>query len=298
MSESNVVWKVFSKRDAIGQAKIRKELKKFDQIDLNKEYNNLLNLIKEDKDCPLFGVSFNSKMIQTGRNLKKIGFIQFIYQVGSINLPAGITCDAAHECFSYAKKDRNSLNKTGTVLIKNLVYSDQDGRNYGGWCYASQEENQYTDAYNHRHENLTILLGLDSVAKIAYTLYRTIKANRLKVVRIHSSGDFRSIEYYLAWILVARYMTDVTFFGYTKVLPYLSQTFRSIWTDNIRIQYSFGGIFDSLLPYDDNGNPVIPTCFVELTPNQYRFDKVCIDHKDTRDFHYIMESKTFVLPLH
>lgn len=298
MSESNVVWKKFTNRESLGKARIRKQLSKMDKIDLNYEYNQFVEMVKQDEDCPVFGVSYNSKMVQTGRNLKKIGFVQFIYMVGSINLPAGITCDGAQECYSYAKKDRNSSNKTGTVLVKNLVYSDQDGRNYGGWCYASEEENQYADAYVHRHNNLTVLIQLKSVAEIAYSLYKTIRTNRLKVVRIHSSGDFRTIEYYLAWILCARLMEDVTFFGYTKILPYLSKKFRTMWTKNIRIQFSFGSIFDNDLPYDSDGNPVIPTCFVELKPKQYKYDKVCLDHEDTRDFQYIMDSKTFVLPLH
>lgn len=304
MKKSNVVWKKFSNREKMGRLKIAGQLAKLDQshpnyIDIDRERKIFHDLISDNND-PIFTfkISWNSKMQMTGRNLKKIGIVRFIRSVGSINLPSGVTCDAANECYAYAKKDKNSLNKTGTVLVRNSVYSDENGKDYGGWCYAAEEENQYSDARKARYYNLTNLLRIPNVADIAYSLYQSIKINRLEVVRISSAGDFKNIEYYLAWLLVAEVLPEVSFFGYTKILPYIVE-FRSMWSENIRIQYSFGGIYDNDLTYDENGFPTIPTAFVGLTPDDYPlYDRVCIDHEDTRDYEYIMAGRTFVLPIH
>lgn len=102
-------------------------------------------------------------------------------------------------------------------------------------CYALKAYNQYPSAkalwdYNfHLVQNDLDLLytRLDKqLAKIA--------KSKLRVVRIHQSGDFYSQEYIAVWTKLAKKYTGIKFYGYTKVNSILDLTqFEKL--DNVSI---------------------------------------------------------------
>jgi hypothetical protein len=66
----------------------------------------------------------------------------------------------------------------------------------------------------------------------------------LRVLRIHSSGDYLTREYLHAWIAVARQHPGITFYGYTKVAHWLPS--RATLPANMRLIVSHGGRFDNV----------------------------------------------------
>jgi len=192
-------------------------------------------------------------------------------QVASFDLPAGYTCPAARACRSYAHK------VTGKIT---------DGKGAEFRCYAASSESVFKNARFNRWSNFDLLhsAGADMVSLITESL-----PIGLKVLRVHSSGDFFSKKYFEAWVSVARLHPDITFFGYTKVLPYVNAD----KSDNFRLVYSFGGTMDSLVTNE-------PVAYVVNTVADgiSRGLEVSCQENPVDDFDYIMAGKSFALTLH
>lgn len=139
-------------------------------------------------------------------------------QVWSFDIPAGYTCPKADQCLSYSDR------KTGNIT---------DGKNCQFRCYAASLEARYKNSRKSHWDNYTTLLDARDMTAV---ILKSIP-NKTKVVRIHSSGDFYSRDYFQAWINVALARPDITFFGYTKILDYVD--FPK--PDNFTLVYSFGG---------------------------------------------------------
>lgn len=72
--------------------------------------------------------------------------------------------------------------------------------------------------------------------------------NKIDAIRIHSSGDFYSIEYILKWISIMLDNPDIIFYAYTKSVPHFQAVNRTIdIPDNFRLIYSKGGKYDHLI---------------------------------------------------
>ena len=65
-------------------------------------------------------------------------------------------------------------------------------------------------------------------------------------IRIHSSGDFFSQDYFDAWIVVPRAHPERTFYAYTKALPFWIKRLSNI-PANLKLTASFGGTHDALI---------------------------------------------------
>lgn len=194
-------------------------------------------------------------------------------QVTSFDLPAGYTCPMADECLS--KADR----VTGKIT---------DGKNVKFRCYAASSESAFKNARNAHWRNFDAIRRL-STNEISDLILSELPKD-VKVVRIHASGDFFSQRYFNAWVRVAFSRPDVKFFGYTKVLKYVSAS----KPDNFKLVYSFGGKQDSALSNE-------PTCFVVNNIEQAMEKGVeiaCPDSKSANDFEYIMNSKSFAILIH
>ena len=193
-------------------------------------------------------------------------------QVTSFDLPAGHTCPAADMCKSFANRE------TGKIT---------DGDNCKFRCYASSMEARYTATRKAHWRNFDALrkLSLDKMVElILSSIPRTVK-----IVRIHASGDFFSKRYFQAWVRVAELCPDVTFFGYTKILPYVN----SPKPDNFRLIYSFGGKMDSKVTCE----PVAYVVKNIAEAIERGLHPACIDNP-ADDFEMIMSGKTFALCLH
>lgn len=168
-------------------------------------------------------------------------------QAVSFDLPAGYTCPAASLCKAYANKFNGKIT---------------DGKNMQFRCYAASLEAAFTNTRNAHWHNYDLLKNSDDMAN----LIRESLPKNVKVVRVHSSGDFFNRDYFQAWVEVAQKNPDVQFFGYTKVLEYVTMNKPS----NFSLVYSFGGIHDSEV------TDSIPTCEVV----KYSDESVCKDKSD------------------
>lgn len=230
----------------------------------------------------LIGISNNHKMRETGQDLS---YCQC--HVVSVDLSAGYTCPAADICKGYAKWNSRT-NKTELVKVEGALYT----------CYAARHENQYPNTFTFRKNNTRLIGQMKSNSvDMAWLIIHSIMENaskNVRIVRIHSSGDFFSKEYYHAWLLVAWYMNDIKFYGYTKVLPLLNKNYRTLWTNNIRIVYSMGGIYDKVSHKYD-----VPKVYVITNKGQSQGLPIACVASMSDDYVLIMEYKTsFNLLIH
>lgn len=206
----------------------------------------------------------NSKMIELS---KMLGLAR--KQVACFDLPAGYSCPAANMCLSYANRI------TGKIT---------DGKNSIFRCYAASNEAVFPSARALRWHNYTTLL---SSPDNMVSMIRDSLPDYITVLRIHSSGDFFSSEYFNAWVQVAKINSHVNFFGYTKILEYVDAD----KPDNFRLVYSFGGKYDAEL----SGQP---TAYVQgSSPIIQGLPLSCVDNP-ADDYNFVMNQVSFVLPLH
>lgn len=194
-------------------------------------------------------------------------------QVVCFDLPAGHTCPCASLCKSTADR------VTGKIT---------DGENCQFRCYAASNEAVFKSARALRWHNYDELVACSSVDSIASLILASIP-NAVKVVRIHSSGDFFSKKYFQAWVKVAIARPDVKFFGYTKVLPYVN--FAK--PDNFRLVYSFGGVLDNKVTSE-------PVAYVVNTvaDAESKSLQVSCQTNPSDDYDFVMAGQSFALVLH
>jgi hypothetical protein len=150
-------------------------------------------------------------------------------QVLGFDLPAGWTCPSAQDCKSKADK------VTGKIT---------DGADCKFRCYAASAEAAFTSVRKFRWHNFDTLRKLGTAAKMRDALLEAMDAG-VKVIRIHTSGDFYNKEYFNAWIMVAEARPDVTFYGYTKQAQYLEDVQLP---NNMKLVVSAGGRNDHRAP--------------------------------------------------
>tara|TARA_R110000803_G_scaffold75455_1_gene139831 strand:+ start:4788 stop:5402 length:615 start_codon:yes stop_codon:yes gene_type:complete len=143
------------------------------------------------------------------------------YYTGTVyewNLPTGWTCPSAKECL--VKVDK----LTGKMDNKSNAYK----------CYSASAE-RFPGVRKSRWGNLE--QSKDSLPPLP---------KKCKSVRIHSSGDFYSQEYFNKWIDFCNDNKDVEFWAYTKSLNYWVRRINDI-PKNLVLTASWGGKHDNLI---------------------------------------------------
>jgi hypothetical protein len=207
----------------------------------------------------------------------------------NFNLPAGFTCPFASKCLSKADPTTGKLT---------------DGPNIDFRCSAAGEEARYPPTRAQRWSNFEALkaIGLDNVPKMADAIVQAINHNlprSHRTFRLHASGDFFNKNYLKAWIEVARRMPDITFYTYTKSIPYILENLPL--PNNFLVTVSKGGQQDALI--DRNGLKFSVVVFSEEEAANYVWhDKsgkqhvgLEIDHDDS---HAWKDDKPFALLIH
>ena len=168
-------------------------------------------------------------------NAKLDGNKKVIY---TFSLPAGRTCPGAMECKSMAvaKADK----ETGVV-----TRSIKDGPHCRFRCFAASQEVLYKNTYNQRAYNLGALKAAKGMRAKANLIHDSLPA-KAEYVRVHVSGDFYSQEYFNAWMEVAYERPDVTFYAYTKSIPFWVNYGYEI-PHNFVLTASVGGKYDPLI---------------------------------------------------
>lgn len=139
-------------------------------------------------------------------------------------------------------------------------------------CYAKRTEAFRPSARKKRKENYDATLKhLDFIVEID----KEIKEKRLKLVRIHESGDFYSQEYLSSWIKIAKLNPDTIFRAYTR-------SFQLDFSDvpgNMLIGYSVDPSTEKFPP--KNVQQCIIVTKEEDCPSGYYFCKpISKDHKN------------------
>lgn len=217
----------------------------------------------------------NSKIRELGKMLKERGEIKYIRQVTAFDIPAGWTCPAADLCL--ARSDR----KTGKIT---------KGENAEFLCFAAKLEAVFSAVRRFRWSNFNAISKIKTSAEIAYVLISSMDED-VKVVRVHTSGDFYNNVYFRAWVLVAELLDDVSFFGYTKVLAYA----RYDKPSNMNFVYSVGGKHDSQVCESDVTSTVVCD---RAHASELGIPVACNTPVSPDDYDYIMRRESFALIVH
>lgn len=198
-----------------------------------------------------------------------------------ISLPAGYTCPFADKCKTLVPRDREKLHGK-------LVQDLGDMR-----CYAGSEEARYPAAQKMRWRNRDLLDQFDKEGKINLILksLKHFEQNHgpINVFRIHESGDFYDMEYFDAWLEVARRKPDTIFYAYTKSLPFWVKRLGKI-PDNMKLIASVGGKRDDLINKHELKHAVVVN-----SPEEAKKLKLPIDIDDTLAYN---QDGNFALLIH
>ena len=221
-------------------------------------------------------IVYNIVMIKLGSSSKMRHLADYLglknHEVKSFDLPCGYTCPCADKCLTFADK------KTGKIT---------DGKNAQFRCYGASLECAFTNTRALHWNNFDALKNqnTDAMTEILLAGIDT----RVKVLRIHSFGDFFNNDYFQAWVNVTEKLSNISFFAYTKVLPYLNIT----RPDNFKMVYSYGGKMDNLLQ-DENTAYVVSG---KIEADVLGIELSCQNHP-ADDYNFIVNKKSFGLVLH
>lgn len=204
--------------------------------------------------------------------------------VVGFDLPAGWTCPNADICKTKSDPVTGKITRYGAVM-----------------CYAAKVEAYAPPARRLRWRNFNALTACPDSAAMADLIDESLPKT-VKIVRIHSSGDFFSPAYFQAWRGVAYRHPEITFYGYTKILAYamhknseLDNFFGLPELDNFYLQYSHGSRDDCKVASD-----TVPTCYIEEYDKQYpEIQAVCGSHETShQDYLAIIAKQSFKIKLH
>lgn len=214
-----------------------------------------------------FGVA-NAKLVKLEKKLNK--------KVYTFSTLSGFSCCGANKCLSFA------VENNGKRHI-------QDGKNMEFRCFSASQEVLYTNVYNSRKENMEIIkLAAISISEAAKTILAQIP-KKCEVLRINVAGDFQTLAYFDAWILVANSRPDILFYAYTKSIPFWIARLGNI-PSNLVLTASLGGRFDELAISHN-----LRTARVVYSTYEARKLKLPIDKDDS---HAAKNGGSFALLLH
>lgn len=216
----------------------------------------------------MFKLSRSSKMKHLAEilNLKR-------NEVASADLVCGYTCPCADKCKSYANK------KTGYIT---------DSKNCEYRCYGTSLEAAFPSVRALHWNNYDLVRNAKTADKMTDVILPAI-SDYVKVLRVHSFGDFFNDNYFQAWLNVAEKLPHISFFAYTKVLPYL----KVPRPDNFSMVYSYGGIMDKFV----TDEPVAYVINSVADCEKLGIPASCQVNK-ADDYNYVLAKKSFGLVLH
>jgi len=103
------------------------------------------------------------------------------------------------------------------------------------YCYAIYE---IVDKYAHIREAASYILSLrsDFPTIVSWYLDKLRRTETPRVVRLHVSGDFYSVDYFMKWAKIAELNQDYVFYTYTRSLEILEQV--QTWPNNLIVHLS------------------------------------------------------------
>jgi hypothetical protein len=175
-------------------------------------------------------------MLSFSKGNAKLGSHTLIF-----SLPAGKTCPGALFCKAFAVID--------PITNKRHI---QDGPETIFRCFAATSEAQYDGPFYARARNLSTIveylqIGVDYAAEQISVALNNFRTRKVKLVRIHESGDFFSLAYLQAWVKVAEANPTLKFYCYSKSLEIFQQFGIVNLPANFYLTASYGGKWDNLI---------------------------------------------------
>lgn len=153
-------------------------------------------------------------------------------RVATFSILSGYNCPGANECQAFAVKTENGMR------IK-------DGKHMEFRCFSASQEVLFPAVYKSREANgELVILAAQSPELAAVEIVANIP-KKTEIIRIHVAGDFKTKNYFLAWILAAKLRPDIIFYAYTKSIPFWV-ALRDKIPANMILTASIGGKFDHL----------------------------------------------------
>jgi hypothetical protein len=177
------------------------------------------------------------------------------------SLPSGHSCPFAKDCLSKANRI------TGKVT---------DGKDTKFRCYATSSESAFPSVRKQRWHNFDLLKSKDwsEMVGIIEASLNAVNLKKIKLVRIHESGDFFNQDYFDAWITIAQMYKDLTFYAYTKSIQYWIKR-KEIIPSNLKLTASYGGRQDaSIATYKLKSNTVV------FSTKEAKDKNLKVDHND------------------
>lgn len=153
-------------------------------------------------------------------------------KVYSFSLLSGWNCPGANECFA-------------KVVMKDGRRKLKHGKDQKFTCFSAVEENAFTNTYKARKHNTDLIKECKTTKEIV-ALIKDSFPKDAEIVRWHVAGDWSSQKYFDAGLEIAKLYPYITFYSYTKSIPFWLARFDDI-PDNFILTASFGGRFDSLI---------------------------------------------------
>jgi len=147
----------------------------------------------------------------------------------TFSLPSGWTCPGATMCLAKVGRESGKLT---------------DGPNATVRCFSASQEAVYPTVRMIRWHNFDRLKQAGGSAGLAGLILESLPADA-KRIRVHVSGDFFNQAYFNAWMIVAEAKPDVTFYAYTKSVPFWVNRLGNIPV-NFKLNASVGSRWDSL----------------------------------------------------
>ncbi len=225
-------------------------------------------------------------VLQLQDGADKLQHLKVVY----IGLPAGYTCPFADKCKTFAhRKGKEFPLQPGQD--KPLKLKQQGDIR----CFAASREAQYKGLRELRWRNRDLLkkfegdlAGMTDLLQRSLDYYeRTTK--KIRIFRIHDSGDFFSQEYFNAWVETAKSRPDILFYAYTTSLPFWVERMEDL-PKNFRLIASKGGKADDLIDKHDLRQAIIVTDKGEAIRQQLNID--------VNEFLAIFSDKDFALLVH
>jgi len=202
-----------------------------------------------------------------------LGNAKLNQNITTFSLPAGHTCPFARECLSKVNPFTNRIT---------------DGKYCKYRCYAASEEVAFPSVKKSRWTNFNLIRSYKSIANIANLIQYSLPID-MGIIRCHTSGDFFSEAYFLAWLNIAIDNPQLTIYGYTKAVPFLVRYKKDI-PSNFRLTVSKGGTHDALI-----SKHRLRYAEVFFSPEEAHKRNMPIDHND---YHAIYGKTNFGLILH
>ena len=199
-------------------------------------------------------------------------------KVYSFSLLSGHNCPFAKDCQSFA------VETPAGIRIK-------DGKHTKFRCFSASNEVLFPAVYKTRKSNGIILeAAAKSINNAAAILLSNIPA-KCGIMRIHIGGDFKTQAYFDTWLEVAKALPQVSFYAYTKSIPFWVKRLDVI-PNNLILTASIGGKRDDLALAHNLRTATVYTT-KSLVPK-----KVPIDHDDSHAALPKFRNKSFALLEH